>query len=60
MGKNIETRCLHIGQETLPYELERKKIKRLNLRVRRDGTVHVSAPVQMRAPRSLSRLSMGR
>jgi predicted metal-dependent hydrolase len=47
MGKHIETSCLHVGQETLPYELERKKIKRLNLRVRRDGTVHVSAPVQM-------------
>lgn len=47
MGTKIENRTLKIGEETLFYELERKKIKRLNLRVRRDGTVHASAPVQM-------------
>ena len=47
MGTKIENRTLEIGQETLFFELERKKIKRLNLRVRRDGTVHVSAPLQM-------------
>ena len=28
----------------LEYELERKAVKRINLRVRRDGSVHVSAP----------------
>lgn len=47
MGTKIENRVLILGNETLSYELERKKIKRLNLRVRRDGTVHASAPVQM-------------
>lgn len=29
---------------SIPYEWERKKIKRLNLRVRPDGTVHLSVP----------------
>ena len=29
---------------TIPYELERKRVKNLNLRIRPDGTVHVSAP----------------
>lgn len=47
MGTKIENRTLKIGDKTISYELERKKIKRLNLRVRRDGTVHASAPVQM-------------
>lgn len=28
----------------ITYELERKRIKKLNLRVRRDGTVHLSIP----------------
>ena len=30
----------------LPYELERKAVKNLNLRVRRDGTVHLSIPTR--------------
>ena len=47
MGTKIENRVLKIGEEVLSFELERKKIKRLNLRVRRDGTVHISAPVKM-------------
>ncbi len=29
---------------TLTYELERKSVKNLNLRIRRDGTVHLSIP----------------
>ena len=28
----------------IPYELTRKKVKRLNLHIRRDGTVAVSIP----------------
>lgn len=28
----------------ITYELERKRVKRLNLRIRRDGTVHLSIP----------------
>ena len=39
--------ALIVGGETIPYELERKAVKRLNLRVRRDGTVHVSVPIRM-------------
>ena len=30
----------------IPYELTRKKVKRLNLHIRRDGTVAVSIPAQ--------------
>ena len=33
----------HSGR-TLTYELERKSVKNLNLRIRRDGTVHLSMP----------------
>ena len=47
MNTKIESRTLKIGEETIFYELERKKIKRLNLRVRQNGTIHVSAPLQM-------------
>ena len=37
-------RELRVGDTTLCYELERKSVKRINLRVRRDGSVYVSAP----------------
>ena len=40
----IETRVLKIGTEVLEYRLERKAVRRLNLRVQRDGSLHVSAP----------------
>ena len=36
---------LTVGEEQIPYEFERKRIKRLNLRVRQDGTVHLSVPM---------------
>ena len=36
-------RKLEISGRILEYDLERKKVKNLNLRVRRDGTVAVSA-----------------
>ena len=32
---------------TLEYEFSRKRVKNLNLRVRSDGTVAVSAPLRM-------------
>lgn len=35
---------LPISRRPLTYELERKAVKRFNLRVRRDGTVHLSVP----------------
>ena len=44
-----EQGILEVGGERIPYELERKAVKRLNLRVRGNGTVHVSVPV--RTPR---------
>ena len=37
---------LEIDGEQVPYELERKAVKRMNLRVRRDGSVHVSVPTR--------------
>lgn len=43
----IEQRILKIGAQTLEYCLERKAVKRINLRVRRDGSVHVSAPLRV-------------
>ena len=36
-------RQLEISGRILEYDLERKKVKNLNLRIRRDGTVAVSA-----------------
>ena len=32
-----------LGGKTIPYELEIKRVKNINLRIRPDGTVHVSA-----------------
>ncbi|MBP5201558.1 DUF45 domain-containing protein, partial [bacterium] len=34
---------LEINGRILEYTLERKKVKNLNLRIRRDGSVYVSA-----------------
>lgn len=33
-----------LGGKTLSYELERKKVKNINLRVKPDGSIYVSAP----------------
>lgn len=43
---SIQTRTLILpkSRRSLTYELERKAVKRLNLRVRGDGTVHLSIP----------------
>lgn len=38
-------RMLTVGETVIPYEFERKRVKCLNLRVRRDGTVHLSVPL---------------
>lgn len=40
----IEIRTLKIGSNTIEYRLERKAVRRINLRVQRDGSIHVSAP----------------
>lgn len=39
-----EIRTLKAGDMTLEYTLERKAVRRINLRVQRDGSIHVSAP----------------
>ena len=43
---SIQTRTLTLpnSRRVLTFELERKAVKRFNLRVRRDGTVHLSVP----------------
>lgn len=43
-SSQIRTLTLPRTGRTLTFELERKAVKNLNLRVRRDGTVHVSIP----------------
>lgn len=44
MSVRTRTLVLPKSRRTLTYELERKSVKRLNLRVRHDGTVHLSIP----------------
>ena len=39
----MEERTVQYGNGTVRYVLERKKVKNINLRVRRDGTVYASA-----------------
>lgn len=40
---NITTRTVCLGEQSLTYSLERKAVKNLNLHVRKDGSVYVSA-----------------
>ena len=40
---NITTRTICLGEQSLTYSLERKPVKNLNLHVRKDGSVYVSA-----------------
>ena len=40
---NITTRTICLGEQSLTYSLERKSVKNLNLHVRKDGNVYVSA-----------------
>lgn len=39
----ISMRTISVGNETIQYQLERKRVKNLNLRIRSDGSVYVSA-----------------
>ena len=41
--KGIETVTLSVGQESLCFTLERKRVKNINLRVRKDGSIYASA-----------------
>lgn len=40
-------RTVKAGDEVIAYQLTRKRVKNLNLRVNRDGSVHVSAPTRV-------------
>lgn len=40
-------RSIQTPEGTIPYELTHKRVRNLNLRIRRDGTVAVSAPTRM-------------
>lgn len=40
---NITTRTICLGEQSLTYSLERKAVKNLNLHVRKDGSVYISA-----------------
>ena len=42
--KSYELRTLQLGAETITYYLTKKKIKNLNMRIKSDGSIHVSAP----------------
>ncbi len=43
MVQAVSQRMVPYGQAVIQYELERKRVKNLNLRIRRDGSVYVSA-----------------
>ena len=42
-GEIIMERHICFGGQRIAYEFERKRVKNINLRIRADGTVHVSA-----------------
>ena len=46
MAVTIRSIILPRSKRTLTYELERKSVKHLNLRIRRDGTIHLSIPTR--------------
>ena len=48
MGNTIN-RTICLGNHNLTYRLERKSVKNLNLHVRKDGSVYVSANPRMPA-----------
>ncbi|MBC7960499.1 MAG: M48 family metallopeptidase [Vallitaleaceae bacterium] len=43
----MEQYTLKIGTKTIPIEVQRKKVKNINIRVKSGGTVYVSAPKQV-------------
>ena len=48
---NITIRTVSVGGQTLEYTLERKRVKNINLRVRKDGSVYASAHPSVPAER---------
>lgn len=49
MPEDITFRAIQIGEKTLRYSLERKNVKNINLHVRKNGSVYVSANVAVPA-----------
>ena len=43
MNKGLSRRRIVLNGQDIEYELQRKQVKNINLRIRRDGTVYVSA-----------------
>lgn len=43
-AKKRETRTVTVGDREITYELTRKRVRNINLRIKSDGSVHVSAP----------------
>ena len=43
MGNSVMTRSVVFNNTSIHYQLERKNVKNLNLRIKRDGSVYVSA-----------------
>ena len=54
MASACITKRIQISDRWICYTLERKRVKNLNLRVRPDGTVAVSAPPRFARARSLN------
>ena len=47
MAQNSETRIVLWREKRISYELIRKKVKNINLRIKPEGTVFVSAPARV-------------
>ena len=45
--ERLVERSVNINGQIFTYELERKRIKNLNMRIRPDGSIHVSAPMRL-------------
>ena len=43
MNKGLSRRRIVLNGQDIEYELQRKQVKNINLRIRQDGTVYVSA-----------------
>ena len=43
MNKGLSLRRIVLNGQDIEYELQRKQVKNINLRIRQDGTVYVSA-----------------
>ena len=43
MNKELSRRRIVLNGQDIEYELQRKQVKNINLRIRQDGTVYVSA-----------------